>query len=185
MIRGLKQSHPSLFNRWPTGQTHDTISVMKYLLLATFVYLGVASTTVAENGFGQIDGILKLAKGASQEKSTCDSFMKSLEDLDSSSQDYFATKKIALQVLAKAKDYPGTPLSTEKTLNSLLYVDQSDLPGGALAGDLRSTIARLSDCRSVEYYGILNRLIKSRKRYHFTEDESTELKALLTNYLIH
>jgi hypothetical protein len=151
-----------------------------YLVLLALIACYSAN---ASGEFGQIQAIEKLAQTSSNTKAQCDVFIQSVESLDHSTRDYFSSRDIALQILKKAKDYPGTPSSTENALESLLYLDQSDLPGGTVAGDLRTAIARLSDCRSVDYYSILNRLLTSRKRYHFSQGEDETLRALIMRHL--
>jgi hypothetical protein len=85
--------------------------------------------------------------------------------------------------MLKSKDYPGTPSSTEKALESLLYISPDDLPHGPLAGQLRSSVAKLDDCRSVDFYGVLNRLMASRTHYHFSQSEDSDLRNLIESYL--
>jgi hypothetical protein len=151
-----------------------------YLLSIAFL---ISYWANADGDFGQIQAIEKLAQASASTKAQCDSFIQNIESLDHSTRDYFSSKDITLQILKRAKDYPGTPSSTENVLSSLLYLDSSDLPGGTVAGDLRTAIARLNDCRSVDFYAILNRLLASRKRYHFSQEEEGSLRAVVMKYL--
>jgi hypothetical protein len=157
---------------------------MKLSWILMFFGLSLSSAR-ADTREEQIQRISNLANLSLESKAECDHFIQNIENIDpaSAKMEFYSSKKAALRVLRTAKTYPGSPWANEAALNSFLKINENELPKGLVAGDLRTAISRLQNCRNEEFYGVLNRLVESRQRYHFAQNDTQALRKLIFGYL--
>ncbi|MDR3606632.1 MAG: hypothetical protein P4M08_04530 [Oligoflexia bacterium] len=130
-----------------------------------------------------VEKIIQLSKASESEDAACRSFIKSLQGQtrDSERKEFFVSRASTVTALEKVDQYPGTPLATVRALDEFLFLPA--LPSGDDADKLHDALARLSHCHSVEYYGILTRLIDPRSRDHLNASEKTLLRQYMISYL--
>lgn len=153
------------------------------LLVLTFL-IGRSSahsdSTDLEKTVSRID---TLSKRSEKRDAECSSYFQSLKakTRDSEKKEYFASKASALAALSQAARYPGTPLATSQALE--LFLELYRFPEGRRLEDLRASLGRLSDCHSVEYYGVLTRLVDPRTRRLLTATQIDFERRLILAYL--
>ena len=156
---------------------------------ATLLALGLTLTAWAapiatlQNEAEQVQKITNLSRDSQKMDLGCQSFLSEVRTLSplSTTKEYFRTRSEAVSVLRKVPQYPGTPLATSDALERLF--DFPDLPKGPAAHELWLAIAGLSDCHSVEFFGIMTRLMDHRTQRLLSAAETKNVRKVVYDYL--
>ncbi|MGZ3689007.1 MAG: hypothetical protein ACXVBW_11940, partial [Bdellovibrionota bacterium] len=107
----------------------------------------------------EAESILSLSQDSRKADVECQAFLSQLHGRtrDSEKKEYFVSRASARAALSAAPDYPGAPIATAEALDRLFEL--SDPMEAAKSGELLSAVNALSDCHSVEFFGVLTRLM--------------------------
>lgn len=169
-------------------------AILVVVILGTFTLLSRSSAALGlEIARGQdndelnteTDRIIQLADASQDQNLKCRRFLDHIRSIasDSEKKEYLVSKASAIALFKAADQYPGTPLATTQALDEFLSL--SAYPSGKRLFDLQLALNRLGDCYSVEYYGVLTRLIDPRSRSFMTAAQIAQERLLLLQYIQH
>jgi len=131
----------------------------------------------------QVNRIIQLSNRSQQMDRFCIQYLKNIHDhtQDSERKEFFASQSSARWVLNRLGEYPGTPISTAEALEVLLTLPP-DIKGGRSNG-IKFAVARLSHCHSIEFLGVLTRMMDPRTLRALNGQELLSLRQVLSSYL--
>ena len=160
------------------------------LVVAIFMFLSRSSAAHGPRDHEQemvvqdvTDRIIQLADESQTQNQECRRFLNRIQSMASGSEkkEYFVSQTSAIAVLKEAGRYPGTPLATTEALDQFLSLPS--FPQGEKLMDLKFALNRLSDCYSIEYYGVLTRLMDPRTQAYFTRVQRMSEQYLVLRYI--
>jgi hypothetical protein len=162
-----------------------TLTFFFILLVAIFLMGRSSAQSDPTDVARAVTRIDSLSTKSAKRDAPCKAYFDVMKErtADSSQKEYFASKASAVAALELASKYPGTPVATGAALE--LFLELYEFPHGATLTELRTSLSRLSDCRSVEYFGVLSRLIDSRTRKFLNTAQVDHERMLILSYLDH
>lgn len=156
-------------------------------ILTAIVFLVARSSAQSETTEMDraLEKISRLSLKSQKRGEACSRYFERLRAkvADSEKKEYFVSAGSTQAALLQAPQYPGTPLATGDALDEVLSL--MDMPKGAALADLKLSLSRLSDCQSVEFFGVLTRLIDQRTRKFIPADQLPTVRRLILAYVLH
>lgn len=174
------------------SENHETIwpgVFVLLLILGAFLLLAKSSAAFEPRDYEEAEQetarISSLADESQIQNQKCRNFLDHVQSISSDSvkKEYFVSRASALGVLREAPRYPGMPIATNEALD--LFLSMPTYPQGEKLKDLTIALNRLGDCYSVEFYGVLTRLIDPRTRAYFSTSEISGERSLVLSYIQH
>jgi len=178
--------------RKSTNNSHQSMwqgTIVLVFILAAFLLLARPSAALDPQDDQDANvrtlHIVQLADESLAQNLKCRSFLDQVKSISSTSQkkEYFVSRDSAVKVLELAGKYPGTPLATNEAVDQ--FLSMTAYPKGEKLTDLNLALNRLGDCYSVEFYGVLSRLIHPRTQALLTSQELTREQHLVLSYIEH